>query len=55
MWRQADVGTAAEAAWKAELINNPCGQVAGMLDRRKPTRQIVDEMVGGALEVYLSQ
>ncbi len=47
-----DFVAAADAAGRAELINNPCGQVAGMLRRVRPARQIVEEMVAGALEVY---
>ena len=50
-----DFVAAAEAAEKAELINNPCGQAAGMLREVKPARRIVDEMVSGALEVYRRQ
>ncbi len=47
-----DFVAAADAAGRAELINNPCGQVAGMLRQIRPARQIVEEMVSGALEVY---
>jgi NAD(P)H-dependent flavin oxidoreductase YrpB (nitropropane dioxygenase family) len=50
-----DFVAAAEAAGKAELINNPCGQAAGMLDRVRPARQILDDIVSGALEVYRRQ
>ena len=50
-----DFVAAAEAAGKAELINNPCGQAAGMLGSVRPARRIVDAMVSGALEVYRRQ
>lgn len=46
-----DFVAAAEAAGRQELINNPCGQVAGMLRRVRPARQIVEDMVAQALQV----
>ncbi len=47
-----DFVAAADAAGRPELINNPCGQVAGMLRRVRPARQIVEDMVAEALEVF---
>lgn len=40
--------SAAEAAGRYDLVNNPSGQIAGMLDETKPARQIVGELVEGA-------
>lgn len=36
---------AADAANRAELINNPAGQIAGMLNRKRPAREILLSMV----------
>lgn len=41
---------AAEAAGRYELVNNPSGQIAGMITEIKPARVIVEELVSGALE-----
>jgi NAD(P)H-dependent flavin oxidoreductase YrpB (nitropropane dioxygenase family) len=46
-----DFVAAAEAAGRFELVNSPAGQIAGMLTGRKPARQIVDELVEGAIRV----
>jgi len=40
--------SAAEAAGRYDLVNNPSGQIAGMLDEVKPAREIVQELVAGA-------
>lgn len=40
-----DFVTAAEAAGRSELINNPAGQIGGMLTRRRPARDILRSMV----------
>ena len=40
-----DFIAAADAAGRAELINNPVGQIAGMLNRRRPAKEILMSMV----------
>jgi nitronate monooxygenase len=40
-----DFIAAAEAANRAELINNPAGQIAGMLNRKRPAKDILLSMV----------
>ena len=40
-----DFITAAEEANRAELINNPAGQIAGMLNRKRPAKDILLSMV----------
>lgn len=45
-----DFVASAEAAGKIDLVNLPAGQIAGMLQDRKPARQIVEELVDGAIE-----
>ncbi len=40
-----DFISAADAANRAELINNPAGQIAGMLKRKRPAREILMSMV----------
>lgn len=40
-----DFVAAAEAAGRPELINNPAGQIGGMLTRKRPARQILLSMV----------
>jgi nitronate monooxygenase len=45
-----DLVAAAEAAGRAELINNPAGQIAGMLKQRRPAKEILMLMVRGAEE-----
>jgi NAD(P)H-dependent flavin oxidoreductase YrpB (nitropropane dioxygenase family) len=40
-----DFIAAADAAGRADLINNPVGQIAGMLNRRRPARDIMMSMV----------
>ena len=42
-----DFVAAAEAAGRLELVNLPGGQGAGMLDRRRPAREIVAELARG--------
>ena len=42
-----DFVAAAEAAGRQELVNNPAGQGAGMLNQRRPARDIVAELAGG--------
>jgi nitronate monooxygenase len=40
-----DFISAADAANRAELINNPAGQISGMLKRKRPARDILMSMV----------
>jgi NAD(P)H-dependent flavin oxidoreductase YrpB (nitropropane dioxygenase family) len=40
-----DFIAAADAANRAELINNPAGQISGMLKRKRPAREILMSMV----------
>lgn len=42
-----DFVNAAEVADRQELVNNPAGQGAGMLDRARPAREIVAELAAG--------
>lgn len=42
---------AAEAAGRYDLVNNPSGQIAGMLDRVRPAHDIVQDLVDGATQV----
>ena len=44
-----DFVAAAEAVGRLDLINNPSGQIAGLLHGRRPARQIVAELVEEAL------
>lgn len=44
-----DFNEAAAAAGRWELHSNPAGQIAGMLKQVKPARQIMDELVAGAV------
>lgn len=46
----ADFVEAARQAGRLDLINNPAGQIGGMLRERKPARQIMEEMVQGAVD-----
>lgn len=46
-----DLVAAAEAAGRPDLINNPAGQIGGMLSRRQPAREILRSMVEQAAEV----
>lgn len=50
-----DFVASAEAAGRFDLVNNPAGQVAGMLRQRKPARQIVQEMVSQANQLLSRQ
>ena len=45
-----DFVTAAEAGGRWDLINNPAGQIAGMLSRHEPAADIVERMVREAVE-----
>lgn len=40
-----DIVSSADAADRAELINNPAGQIAGMLKRKRPAKEILMSMV----------
>jgi NAD(P)H-dependent flavin oxidoreductase YrpB (nitropropane dioxygenase family) len=40
-----DIVSSADAANRAELINNPAGQIAGMLKRKRPAKEILMSMV----------
>jgi NAD(P)H-dependent flavin oxidoreductase YrpB (nitropropane dioxygenase family) len=40
-----DLVSAADAAGRPDLINNPVGQIGGMLNRRRPAREILRSMV----------
>ena len=46
-----DFFDAARQAGKLEAVNNPAGQIAGMLKGRRPAAEIVAEMVAGAEKV----
>jgi NAD(P)H-dependent flavin oxidoreductase YrpB (nitropropane dioxygenase family) len=46
-----DLIEAAVQANRAELINNPAGQISGMLTKKRPAKEIVMSMVRGAEEV----
>jgi hypothetical protein len=46
-----DFVAAAEAAGQIQLMNNPAGQIGGMLTERRPAAAIVRSMVEGAREV----
>ena len=46
-----DFVAAAQKVGRHDLVNNPAGQIAGMLKGRKPAAQIMDELVHGAVEV----
>ena len=41
----------ARMAGRYDLVNNPAGQIAGMINERKPAAQIMEELVQGAVEV----
>ena len=45
-----DLIEAAVQANRAELINNPAGQISGMLTKKRPAKEIVMSMVRGAEE-----
>lgn len=40
---------AAEAAGRYDLVNNPSGQIAGMLGAVRPAREIVESLISGAV------
>ena len=46
-----DFIAAADAAGRADLINNPVGQIGGMLKERRPARDIMMSMVHEAYDV----
>jgi nitronate monooxygenase len=45
-----DFNESAVRAGREDLISNPAGQIGGMLHERKPARQIMEELVLGAIE-----
>jgi hypothetical protein len=45
-----DLISAAVEANRADLINNPAGQISGMLTKKRPAKDIVMSMVRGAEE-----
>jgi len=45
-----DFIAAAEAAGRADLINNPVGQIGGMLTKKRPAKEIMMSMIRGAEE-----
>ena len=45
-----DFIAAAEAADRADLINNPVGQIGGMLTKKRPAKEIMMSMIRGAEE-----
>ena len=46
-----DFAEAARIAGRWDLVNNPAGQVAGRLNKIKPAKQIVEDMVLETIEV----
>ena len=46
-----DLVDAAHQAGRQDLINNPAGQIGGLLKESKPAARIMDDLVLGALEV----
>ena len=46
-----DFVAAAAQAGRPDLINNPAGQIGGMLSERKPASRIMEDLVHGAVEV----
>lgn len=46
-----DFVEAASQVGRHELVNNPAGQIGGMLTERKPAAVIMDELIQGAVEV----
>ena len=49
-----DFVEAASQVGRHELINNPAGQIGGMLTERKPAAAIMDELIQGAVDVIKS-
>lgn len=47
----ADLIASARAAGKDELLMNAAGQAAGMIHRLRPAREVVEDLVRGAVEV----
>ncbi len=47
----ADLIAGARAAGKDELLMNAAGQAAGMITRLRPAREVVEDLVRGAVEV----
>ena len=46
-----DFTAAAREAGRYDLVNNPSGQIGGMVIERKPAARIMDELIGGAVEI----
>lgn len=46
-----DLVGAARQAGRYDLVNNPAGQIAGMVRERRPAARIMEELVHGAVEV----
>jgi len=46
-----EITVAAEKAGRKELLMNPAGQIAGMMRRIRPAREILEEMVAQAAEI----
>ena len=46
-----DFTAAAREAGRYDLVNNPSGQIGGMVNERKPAARIMDELIGGAVDV----
>ncbi len=46
-----DFVEAASQVGRHELVNNPAGQIGGMLTERKPAAVIMDELIRGAVDV----
>ncbi len=46
-----DFAEAANAAERHDLLNNPAGQIGGMLTEPRPAARIMEDLVEGALEV----
>ena len=46
-----DFVAAASQAGRHDLVNNPAGQIGGMLKERKPAAVIMEELVQGAVEI----
>ncbi|HXG42726.1 MAG TPA: nitronate monooxygenase, partial [Dehalococcoidia bacterium] len=46
-----EITVAAQQAGRKELLMNPAGQIAGMLRRIRPAREILEEMVAQAADI----
>ena len=49
-----DFSAAAERAGRWDLVNNPAGQIAGLVKTLRPAAEIMADMVSGAVEVIES-